>query len=209
MSPPIPLPHPAGLALRVLNALLQREDWARRRLAAHAGKVVRLSAGGPWRLQAAISSEGLLQVSDAAIVPDVVVSLPEGRWRELPELWRRGGMAEVSSAARIEGDAGLAQAVSDLAANLRWDVEDDLARVMGDMAALRLTGGLRALGVGARQAAERARDNVAEYLGEESGLAVRRPEFDAWQDGIEALRGRLDALDRRVAAQSAGADRSC
>ena len=63
--------------------------------------------------------------------------------------------------------------------------------------------------VGARQAAERARDNVAEYLGEESGLAVRRPEFDAWRDGIEALRGRLDALDRRVAVQSAGADRSC
>src|SRR5690606_32889805 len=176
---------------------------------AHAGKALRLSAGGPWQLQAAISSEGLLQASDAAIVPDVVVSLPEGRWRELPDLWRRGGMADVSSAARIEGDAGLAQAVSDLAANLRWDVEDELARVVGDVVALRLTGGLRALGAGARQAAGRARDNLAEYLGEESGLAIRRPEFDAWRDGIEALRGRLDTLDRRLAAQAARAGRSC
>jgi len=209
MSLPFSPPHPAGLALRALNALLRREDWARRRLAAHAGKTLRLSAGGPLSLQAAISSEGLLHVSDAAIVPDVVVSLPEGRWRELPELWRRGGMAQLSSVAHIQGDAGLAQLVSDLAGGLRWDLEDELSRVVGDVAALRLAGGLRALGAGAREAAGRARDNLAEYLGEESGLAVQRPDFEAWRDGVDALRGRLDALERRVSAQAARAGRTC
>uniref|UniRef100_UPI0033423D00 ubiquinone biosynthesis accessory factor UbiJ n=1 Tax=Castellaniella defragrans TaxID=75697 RepID=UPI0033423D00 len=209
MLPPISLPHPDGLALFACNALLRREDWARSRLAAHAGKTLRFSAGGPWRLQAAISSEGLLCAADAAIVPDVVISLPAQRWRELPGLWQRGGMAELSAAARIEGDAGLAQLVSDLAGALRWDIEDDLARVVGDVAAVRLAGGLRALGAGAREAAGRARDNLAEYLGEESGLAVRRPDFEAWREDTEVLRRRLDALDRRIAALAVRAGRSC
>ncbi|MER1967518.1 SCP2 sterol-binding domain-containing protein [Castellaniella sp. GW247-6E4] len=209
MSLPFPPPHPAGLALRVLNALLRREDWARHRLVAHAGKTLRLAAGGPWQLQATISSEGLLQAADAAIVPDVVISLPEGRWRELPGLWRQGGAARLSSMAHIQGDAGLAQVVSDLAGNLRWDLEDELAHVVGDVAALRLAGGLRALGTGARATAGRARDNLAEFLGEESGLAVPRPDFDAWREGVETLRGRLDALERRISARAARAGRTC
>ncbi len=203
MSPPFPLPDPAGFLLRALNALLQREDWARQRLAAHAGKTLRLSAGGPWRLQATLSSDGLLQASDAAIVPDVVLSLPPSHWRELPDLWRRGGVAHVSSVVHIEGDAGLAQVVSDLARDLRWDVEDDLSRVVGDVAALRLTGALRAAGNGAREAAGKARDNVAEYLAEESAMAIRRADFDAWRTEVDDLLSRLDALDRRVAAQAA------
>lgn len=209
MPPPIPLPDPAGLVLSALNALLQREDWARQRLAAHAGKTLRLSAGGPWRLQATLTFDGLLGVSDAAVVPDVVLSLPQSRWFERPDLWRRPGMAQVASMVHIEGDAGLAQVVSDLARDLRWDVEDDLSRVVGDVAALRLVGALRALGEGAREAAGKVRDNVAEYLGEESALAVRRADFDTWQARVDVLRSRLDALDRRVAAQAARAGRPC
>src|SRR5690606_27308627 len=52
------LPHPAGLALRALDALLRREDWARHRLTTHAGKTLRLSLGRLGALQATISSDG-------------------------------------------------------------------------------------------------------------------------------------------------------
>lgn len=196
------LPHPAGLALRALDALLRREDWARHRLTTHAGKTLRLSLGRLGALQATISSDGLLQTSDPAIVPDVTISIPDERWRDLPGLWRQGGMAQLSSVAHIQGDAGLAQLVSDLARDLRWDPEDDLARVVGDVAAVRMTAGLRAAGAGARQLAGRARDNVAEYLSEESGLALRRADFEAWRQGVQALIARLDALERQPRLRS-------
>lgn len=196
------LPHPAGLVLRALDALLRREGWARQRLAAHAGKTLRLSLGRLGALQATISSEGLLQTSDPAIVPDVTISIPDERWRDLPGLWRQGGMAQLSTVAHIQGDAGLAQLVSDLARDLRWDPEDDLARVVGDVAAVRITDGLRSAGAGARQLAGRARDNVAEYLSEESGLALRRVDFEAWRHGVQALTARLDALERQPRLRS-------
>ena len=198
MPLPFPFPAPADLLLRGLNALLHREPWARERLAAQAGKSLRLTAGDPWVLQCTIASDGSLQPCDSAVVPDVVLSIPPERRRELPGAWRTDGLAGVTGLARIQGDAGLAHLVSDLARSLRWDVEDDLSRVVGDMAAVRLTRAGRELAGGLQQAARRAQDTLGEYLGDESGLGTRRSDFQAWQTARQALESRLDQLDVRL-----------
>lgn len=191
------LPRPAELPLHGFNALLRREPWARDRLAAHAGKSLRVSAGA-WSLQASIAAGGTLQACDAAIVPDVTLSVPADRLRDLPAAWRNQGLAGVTALARIQGDAGLAHLVSDLARDLRWDVEDDLSRVVGDVMAIRLIQGGRQLLAGLQRSAGRAQDNLTEYLAEESGLALRGEDFRRWRDELQALESRLDRLDARV-----------
>lgn len=205
MSFPSFLPHPAALLLRGFNALSRREPWARERLMAHAGKSVRLSVGHPWSLQATIASDGSLQPCDAAVVPDVTLSVPADRLPELPAAWRDRGLAGATGLAHIQGDAGLAHLVSDLARDLRWDVEDDLSRVVGDVAAVRLTRSARLMVHGVQRTAERARGNLAEYLGEESGIAVRGRDFRAWQSDLRVLEARLDHLDVRLARLREGA----
>lgn len=207
--PPIPsFLHPAALALRALNALLRREDWARHRLSPYAGKSLRFSLSA-LSFNVTISSEGELHLSDSAVVPDVTISLPPGRHTELLALWREGRVSQISSVMHIQGDAGLAQLVSDLARDLRWDAEEDLSRIVGDVAAVRLLAGLHALGTGLRQAASHGRENIVEYLGEESGLLVQRREFELWRERVGALSARLDALDRRAAAQGTRAGKPC
>jgi ubiquinone biosynthesis protein UbiJ len=205
LSLPFPFPSPADVLLRGLNALLRREPWACERLAAHAGKSLRLTAGEPWTLRCAIASDGTLLACDRAVVPDVVLSIPPERRRELPGAWRDQGLAGVTGLAHIQGDAGLAHLVSDLARGLRWDVEDDLSRVVGDVAAVRLTRGARELAGGLRQAASRAQDNLTEYLGEESGLGVRGADFQAWAADRQALESRLERLDARLRRLEGGA----
>lgn len=187
-----------GLPLRGLNALLKRETWARERLAAHAGKSLRLSVGETWSLQASLGADGLWQPCDAAIVPDVTLTIPTERLRDVPGVWREQRLSGVIGLLRIQGDAGFAHLVSDLARTLRWDVEDDLSRVVGDVLAVRLTAGARDLMAGTRQALSRARDNLGEYLGDESGLAVRSPEFLAWSRRRQHLADRLDGLELRL-----------
>lgn len=207
--PPIPsFLHPASLALRAFNALLRREDWARHRLSPYAGKSLRFSLSA-WSFNVTISSEGELRMSDPAVVPDVTISLPPGRRAEILALWREGRLSQISSVMHIQGDAGLAQLVSDLARDLRWDAEEDLSRVVGDVAAMRLLGGLQSLGGGLRQAVRHGQENIAEYLGEESGLLVQRREFEAWRERVGALSVRLDTLGRRVDAQASQAGKSC
>jgi ubiquinone biosynthesis protein UbiJ len=205
LSLPFPFPSPADVLLRGLNALLRREPWACERLAAHAGKSLRLTAGEPWTLRCAIASDGTLLACDRAVVPDVVLSIPPERRRELPGAWRDQGLAGVTGLAHIQGDAGLAHLVSDLARGLRWDVEDDLSRVVGDVAAVRLTRGARELAGGLRQAASRAQDNLTEYLGEESGMGVREADFQAWAADRQALESRLERLDARLRRLEGGA----
>jgi ubiquinone biosynthesis protein UbiJ len=205
MSLPFPFPSPADVLLRGLNALLRRESWARDRLAAQAGKSLRLTAGEPWTLHCSIASDGTLLAGDRAVVPDVILSIPPERRRDLPGAWRTEGLAGVTGLAHIQGDAGLAHLVSDLARGLRWDVEEDLSRLVGDVAAVRLTRGARELAGGLRQAAGRARANLGEYLGEESGLGVRDADFQDWRHGCQALDARLERLDARLRRLEGGA----
>lgn len=207
--PPIPsFMHPATLALRAFNALLRREDWARHRLSPYAGKSLRFSLSA-WSFNVTISSEGELLMSDSAVAPDVSISLPPGRGAELLALWREERLSQIGSVMHIQGEAGLAQLVSDLARDLRWDAEEDLSRIVGDVAALRMLSGLRALGDGLRTATRHGQENIAEYLGEESGLLVQRRAFDAWRERVGGLPARLDALERRVDVWASRTGKSC
>ncbi|AKQ57480.1 ubiquinone biosynthesis accessory factor UbiJ [Bordetella hinzii] len=207
------LPTPARVALRVLNTLLDREAWARERLVRHSGKTLRFALGG-FGAALTIDSEGRLQEADPAIVPDVTLSAVPERFsllRLLPGS-PRPDLAEVT---HISGDAALAQVVADLARDLRWDVEDDLARVVGDIPALRLISGAKAVLQGSRQAAGRLAGNAAEYLAEESGMLAGRPALEQWrldQADLERETQRLAhsvaALQARLAGLAPGGARS-
>jgi ubiquinone biosynthesis protein UbiJ len=222
---PIPaLPDPTRLPIRALNALLRREDWARARLARHGGKTVRLAAG-TFKLSLTIDSEGYTGIADRAIVPDVTLTIDPARFSLSRLLQGRGDEAAQADAAamararadaiadmtHISGDAGLAQVVAELAAQLRWDAEDDMARLIGDIPAMRLAGGARALSAGLRNAAARLGSNLAEYLSQEQPVLTARPSLEGWRDGvanaqaaIEALHARAAALQGRVARLQAG-----
>lgn len=192
-----PLPVPASVSARLLNALLRREDWAAQRLARHAGKTVRFVAI-PWDISLSISSDGMVEVSDQSIVPDVTLTLPRGGLAKLPDILRRGDTDEITDLLHIEGDAGLAQVVSELARGLRWDAEDDLARLVGDVAAVRIVSAARSLARGVEQSATRITENLGEYLVEESRQVLGRHAFEDWRSGVNELAQRLNKLEHRV-----------
>jgi ubiquinone biosynthesis accessory factor UbiJ len=215
MFPISVLPDPGRPAVRALNALLRREDWARARLARHAGKTVRLVVGA-LKLGLTIDSEGYAETADPAVVPDVTLTADPAKF-SVARLFQGGAeQADPAAVARaradaiadmthISGDAGLAQVVAELAAQLRWDIEDDLARLVGDIPAARLVGGVRALSAGLRGAAGRLGNNLVEYLSQERPVLTPRPLLeDSRADiarahaAIEALQARMTALRTRV-----------
>lgn len=196
----LPLPSQAfsRLLLQALTALLGREPWARDRLVAHAGKSVRLTLGGSWQLQASVSSTGLLQACDAAVAPDVTLCLPAGRLHELPALWQQQGASGVVGLMHIEGDAGLTRVIADLARGMRWDIEEDLSHLVGDVLAVRLVAAARQGAGATRAAAGRARDNLGEYLTHESQLGVGSAEWGDHAATLAQLSQRLDHLESRL-----------
>jgi len=192
------LPTPSRLAVRALNGLLSREDWARERLSRHAGKTVRFSLGG-FDAGLAINSEGYADLADAAVVPDVTLTVDPAKLNPLGMLPGQT-RPDVVEATHIEGDAALARVVADLAENLRWDPEDDLSRLVGDIPATRLIAGARAVREGARSAVSSVSRNVSEYLAEERGVLVGTPLLAQWQQDLTDLQQQHDDVARKTAA---------
>jgi ubiquinone biosynthesis protein UbiJ len=193
------LPEPTTVTVRVVNALLAREDWACERLLRHAGKTVRLA----WRRSAiglTITSEGRVQPADLAIVPDVTVTVDDTRVNvsRLLSLRSSGDESVILDATHISGEAGLAQVVGELARHLRLDLEDVLAQRLGDIPSMRVLRGLRAVSRGLGLAVNRLGHNVAEFLAEERRVVLGRPAFEAHRRAQAELDARLDALAAQV-----------
>jgi ubiquinone biosynthesis protein UbiJ len=177
-------------SLGALNHLLSQADWARAKLMPFAGRSARL-AMPPFQLDFAIRSDGYVEA--AAGEPDVTMTLPaDAPLRALQ------GQEQIIAAARVEGNAHLATELSFVLRNLRWDAEEDLSRVVGDIAAHRLVQGATAIAGWQRQAARNLAENLAEYVSEENPLVARPQDLAAFGSDIGELRDKLSQLEKRI-----------
>ncbi len=199
----LPVPSPANVTARMLNALLRREPWAAERLSRHSGKSLRFTIGG-WRVGYTIEASGMLQASHGAVVPDVTLSLPAERLADLPAILRSRELDAITQMLHVQGDAGLATVVSELARDLRWDVEDDVSGLFGDLLGPKLVQGGRAATGLVQSTAQRAAANAAEYLGEEGRMLATKPALEHFRTDLAGMLRRLDLLERRMCASHVG-----
>ena len=114
----------------LLNHILMQENEATSRLVRQKGRVIHLQ----WRtfdLHLIATPAGLLDRAPSGAKPDLVLSVTEASPLALAQATLRGDKPAV----RIEGDVQLAAEVNWLADHVRWDLEDDLARLVGDVPA--------------------------------------------------------------------------
>ena len=98
----------------------------------------------------------------------------------------------------IHGDAEVAQTFSELLKQARPDLEEELSRVIGDVAAHQVGNAARsALGF-ARRAVDTCAQNVSEYLQEEGRDAPSRTEADEFITGVDKLRDDVDRFEARL-----------
>lgn len=179
-----------ALALRVLNHLLASEDWARQRLQPFAGQTAQVSSGS-LVLALVITPDGTFTAGDKTATATVSIALPaDAPVRALTD--RDGLMA----AAQISGPADFAEALGFVFRNLRWDAEDDLSRLVGDIAARRMVSGGKQVLQWQREQATNLAANLGEYFSEETKAIARRQEIAEFCTEVtqqdEAL-GRLEA----------------
>jgi ubiquinone biosynthesis protein UbiJ len=109
-----------------------------------------------------------------------------------------------AGAVRIAGDAEVAQKFRDLLRHAQPDAEEELSRMIGDVAAHQVAGFARALFDWGRRASNTLSTSIAEYLQEEGRDVPTRTELDEFLRDVDTLRNdveRLDARLQRVLAQ--------
>lgn len=187
-------------ALATVNHLLGAAPWARERLALHQGRHARVRAE-PFELLFAIAPDGFLIAPAPDATPDVTLSMPAST---LPSVVG-GGAERLLAAMRIDGNAEFADALGFVFRNLRWDVEEDLSRLVGDIVAHRAVAGAQALLAGARRTGRALGGNVAEYLVEEQAALVGRGALGVHAAELTRLRDDLARLEKRAEQLSARA----
>jgi ubiquinone biosynthesis protein UbiJ len=197
--PAVPVPLPlAQTALSALNHVLRQQSWARDRLRAHAGRTVRVvveSPLGPVAAGARIAEDGTLEVA-AVDAPTVTLTLTPSVDALFGLL--RDGPRGLTGALKVDGDVMVAAAVGEVAQHLRWDVEEDLSRVLGDRVAHRVGETARD---GVRQADDlrgRVETGVRDFLVREDRQLVGRDEMLALTDGLRELEATVGRLESKL-----------
>lgn len=176
----------SGLAERLallVNHVLASETVATRRLRTHSGRSLRLQLDG-WPallpplpdLAFRVTPAGLLEwcAAEAPRDVDLRLRLDASNPALLLARFAAGEQPKVD----VQGDAQFAADLSWLMDNLRWDVQDDLERLVGKAPAYEIARIGRALAVGLRQA-----------LRALSGLAARSPGVAAGAPPAEPAAG--------------------
>ena len=104
---------------------------------------------------------------------------------------------------KVEGDADFANTISHLSQNLRWEAEEDLSKLFGDVVAVRMVSAAKSLVRSAQQAHQTIQENLAEYFLEENPMLVRPGavravgvEVNKCRDDVERLIKRVEKLER-------------
>jgi len=135
----------------LLNHVLMQETEATSRLARQKGQVMLVQ----WRsfsFKLMATPAGLLDLAAPEAPPDLVLTVTD----ESPVALAQSALRGDKPAVRIEGDVQLAAEVNWLTEHVRWDIEEDLARVMGDVPARTLSQMAQNMVAGLRQFAAKA-----------------------------------------------------
>ena len=176
-----------------LNHLLDAEPWARERLVAFAESILelRVAALPPARL--AITGDGHLRPAPPGEPASLVVKFgPEA----VPAMIK--GEDHLLRAVHSEGDSRLAGEVLFLVRYLRWDAEENLSKVLGDVAAHRLAATARDFFASQKQALARTAESIVDYLLEERQLVTHAAAFEDHRFAVAQLRDAVERLEKRV-----------
>ncbi|MEY4467456.1 MAG: hypothetical protein RIR21_1249 [Pseudomonadota bacterium] len=177
--------------IAVINHLLSRQPVLSEKLRAHAGEVACLDVG--IQLTLAVAADGLFQLAGNA-KPNVTIRIKPA---DLPQVLVN--MEKAFSYVTISGDADFARTISEIANELHWEPEEDLAPFFGDIAAVRITQAARTTLSQAKSGSRKFFEHMAEYLLEENPTLIYRQAGEKFASDVAIIRDDVERLAKRIA----------
>lgn len=174
-----------------INHLLARQPAQQAMLAAHAGKTACIATGF-FDLRVRVAADGLLEAGEEVNASVTIRVKPA----DLPQI--AANPERAVSFVKIEGDADFANTISQVASKLRWEAEEDLAPLVGDIAAVRIVQTAQASLATMQSTGKKLAENMAEYLLEENPLLLHRQAANDFAAAVATLRDDTERLAKRI-----------
>jgi ubiquinone biosynthesis accessory factor UbiJ len=176
----------------VLQHLMQQNSWTAPLLQPYAHKNLRLD----FKVAQAtltILNNGELAVAGDTAEADATIHLPPSL---AMRLLRQDPLAH--SLIKIEGDAALGMAVGKILSAVRWDIEDDLSKVAGDIAAYQVVQIGQEKWQRWQSQAKNLGEMLVEYWQEEQPIIAKKSRLAQFNQAVDQLREDTDRLQQRV-----------
>jgi ubiquinone biosynthesis accessory factor UbiJ len=138
--------------------------------------------------------DGAVAAADTSAAPDVTIRLtPAAMLRMMmgdDTAWKEAG---------VSGNTDFAQAIHHVGRNVRWDIEEDLARIFGDIAAHRMVETGRTLDQWRAQSFDNLARSFVEYWTEEQPLIARARDVEQFNRDVDRLRDDVARMEKRIA----------
>jgi len=175
-----------------VNGILRRNSWALQALQPYAGKTVRFACP-PVILSLTVSHTGEVAAASAGTTPQATIAVTPGVMLRMlardETVWN-----EID----VTGDTDFATVINHVWRNLQWDIEEDLARVFGDIAAHRMVQTGRTLDQWRAQSFDNLVRSFAEYWTEERPLIARARDVEGFNADVDRLRDDLARIEKRI-----------
>ncbi len=186
---------PAELAL---NGLLRLDAATAARLQTLQGKTLAVFVSRPaFVLYASVNAKGLHLSSVFEAEPDASL---HGSIPALTKLLTKGASVTnlYSSNVELRGNTAFVQQLQNLLLDLDVDWEFQLSRLIGNLPTALISSGFDQVAGFVRNSGEKFRQNLQDYLAEESTLLPRAHELESHYAAINDLALRVDRLLARV-----------
>ncbi|WP_456415482.1 ubiquinone biosynthesis accessory factor UbiJ [Thiolapillus sp.] len=184
---------------RGINALLQLDPLARKKLARRHGKVIGIHLRGPETTIYFIpDQQGYLQLfNQIEGEPDALLSgSPLDLLRSGDK--ERGSRQLFAGHVSITGDTGLAHDFGATLGGLEIDWEEQLSKITGDILAHQIGDAVRKAGHWIRNTSSRMEADLGEYLTSEARLLPHPLEVEDFIARVDELREHTDRLEARI-----------
>ena len=181
-----------SLVTRFLQHLTNQNNWSRPQLVGFAGKVVQFDFA-LIKANLIILEDGSLAISGESAAADATIYLP-------PSLALRllAGDETAKSHIKIDGDTYLATEFSKVLQNMRWDIEEDLSRVTGDIAAFKIGELSKKAFTEMRQQSINAAEMLSEYWQEEKPLLAKKRHVEQFNADVDTLKSDVARFEKRL-----------
>ena len=176
----------------VLQHLMQQNHWTAPLLQPFANQTLCIDFKVSKAVLTILDNGELCVAADSAIADATIPMPPSLAMR----LLRKDPLA--ASLIKIDGDAGLATEVGKILAAVRWDIEGDLSRVVGDIAAYQIVQLGQKKIESWRNQAHTLTDMLVEYWQEERPLIAKKTAIETFNRAVDTLREDTDRLQLRL-----------
>ncbi len=181
-----------AISTRVLQHLIAQNSWANEILQPFAGKSVQFNIA-LVSTTLVILEDGSLAIAGDTNTPDAQVAITPGL---LLRLLAKDETARLQI--EITGDTHLASELSKVLTNMRWDYEEDLSKIVGDVPAYKIGQFTKQAGKTVKDTAINVSEMLSEYWQEENPLIAKKRHVETFNSAVDTLRADVDRLEKRL-----------